>query len=75
MQPIAEHIPVKSFNCPGCDCGACLSDAVKAVSGMDGVLHVRVDRSRKSLVVRYDEAAVGVSEFRERIRQAKLDPL
>jgi copper chaperone CopZ len=75
MAPIAEHIPVASFSCPGCDCGACLSDAVEAVRRIDGVLHVRVDRTRKSLVVRYDEATVGSTEFRDRIRQAKLDPL
>jgi copper chaperone CopZ len=75
MPPTAEHIPVSSFNCPGCDCGSCLSDAVKAVSGLDGVLHVRVDRTRTSLVVRYDETTVGSAEFRKRIRKAKLDPL
>jgi cation transport ATPase len=66
---------VSSFNCAGCDCGACLSDAIRAVEGIDGVLHVRVDRTRTQLVVRYDPTTADAGEFLDQIRGAKLDPL
>ena len=75
MTPTVSHIPMSSFNCAGCDCGACLSDAVRAVEAIDGVLHVRVDRSRIRLVVRYDATMADADEFVDRIRTAKLDPL
>ncbi len=75
MTPTVSHIPVSSFNCAGCDCGSCLSDAVKAIQEVDGVLHVRVDRTRTSLVVRYDEGLADARQFVDRIRAAKLDPV
>lgn len=75
MTPTVSHIPVSSFNCVGCDCGSCLGDAVKAIQKVDGVHHVRVDRTRTSLVVRYDESLADAGEFLDRIRAAKLNPV
>lgn len=71
MTPTVSHIPVDSFSCVGCDCGSCASDAAAAIASMDGVLHVRVDRRRRSFVIRHDPA-VDATSLHERIEAAKI---
>ena len=75
MSPTVSHIPVSSFNCAGCDCGQCLGQAVSAIEQVEGVMHVRVDRTRTQLVIRYDASTADAATFLESIRAAKLNPL
>jgi copper chaperone CopZ len=73
--PATTHIPVASFNCVGCDCGACASDAAENLESIDGVVHVRLDRSRRAFVVRYQSGSVDEAMLVAAIRSAKLTDL
>lgn len=45
----------------------CVSAAITSVDLLDGVEHVRVDRFKKQVVVRFDEGAASEKEIRGRI--------
>lgn len=70
--PTTANIPVASFNCDGCDCGACGSAAADDLFELDGVVHVRLDRLRRAFVIRYDEGTVDEAHLVSVIRSAKL---
>ena len=72
MTPTTSHIQLRSFNCSGCDCGACANDVVTAVQGVEGVVHARLDRRRTGIVVRYDPELVDEATLRSRVGDSKL---
>ena len=70
--PTTANIPVRSFTCPGCDCGMCVSTALTSINLMPGVVHARADRFRKQFVVRYDESSVSVEDIEQRVTDAGI---
>ncbi len=70
--PTTANIPIRSFTCPGCDCGMCVSTALTSLNLMPGVVHARADRFRKRFVVRFEEDQVAVEEIEERITGAGI---
>jgi hypothetical protein len=67
-----SEVPVTSFSCEGCDCGACGTDAVRDLMATTGVVHVRLDRARRTFVVRHVAAAVDARAIERVIEFARL---
>jgi copper chaperone CopZ len=57
------RIGLVEFTCPGCDCGVCVSDSMREIAQINGVLHVRVDRRRTQIVVRHEHEDVSVNQL------------
>ncbi len=74
MTPTTSNIPVMSFNCGGCDCGRCGSDALSSIASLDGVVHVRANRRASTFTIRYDPDLVDESVLVDQIRSARLRP-
>ncbi len=74
MTPTVSHIPVRSFTCAGCDCSACMSDAVSSIERIAGVISVRVDRRLTAFVVRYDPAVATPSDLVGCVEASPLEP-
>lgn len=74
MTPTVSHIPVRSFTCAGCDCSACMSDAVASIESVDGVISVGVDRRLTAFVVRYDPSVTSTSDLVGCIEASRLEP-
>jgi copper chaperone CopZ len=71
---IAEtRIDLVSFTCDGCDCGGCVGDSMEAIHQIPGVDHVRTDRRRTQIVVRYNADEVSLAELREVVRQRGIE--
>ena len=74
MTPTTSNISVVSFNCGGCDCGRCGSEALSTIAVIDGVVHVRANRRTSTFTVRYDPDLVDETVLVDRIRSARLRP-
>jgi copper chaperone CopZ len=66
------RIPVVDLKCQGCNCGACVTDAIASIKAIDGVVYVGVDRLRSTFVVRYDGSAAEPEELRSAITDVGL---
>lgn len=73
MTPTVSHIPVRSFTCAGCDCSACMSDAVASIENVAGVISVRVDRRLTAFVVRYDASVTSTSDLVGCVEASRLE--
>jgi len=73
--PITEtRIGLIGLTCPGCDCGSCVTESIRDIAKIDGVIHVRVDRMKKQIVVRHDHEDVQSDQI-TRLVEAKGIPL
>ncbi|MBR3639798.1 MAG: cation-translocating P-type ATPase, partial [Clostridia bacterium] len=60
----------KKFTVTGMSCSACSAAVTKAVEGTDGVRSVAVSLLTNSMVVEYDETAVGDGEICDSVKRA-----
>lgn len=72
MNPTTSHISIRSFNCSGCDCGSCASEAVTTIQALPGVVHARLDRRNAGLVVRFDPELIDEAVLRSSICDCRL---
>jgi copper chaperone CopZ len=71
---IAEtRIDLTAFTCPGCDCGECVTGALRDIGKVPGVDHVRVDRRRTQIVVRHDPFDVLPEQLHDIVRERGLE--
>jgi copper chaperone CopZ len=71
---IAEtRIDLVSFTCDDCDCGACVTDSMRAIHQIPGVDHVRTDRRRTQIVVRHEADGVTPAELRQVFSSRGID--
>lgn len=68
------RIGLAALTCPGCDCGACVTESIQEIGRTHGVVHVRVDRRRTQLVVRHEHDAVSTNQI-SAILESKGVPL
>ncbi len=73
MSTQRQTIPVARLTCPGCDCGACVTEAVARIGALDGVVYVGIDRLRPGFVVRFSDDDVDLESIRGIIEGAQLD--
>jgi copper chaperone CopZ len=70
-QPGAQHeIQTTTLRVTGMSCGACVRHVTKAVDGLTGVVHVRVDLNRGELVVEHLPAHVDITALVTAVRDA-----
>ena len=71
---IAEtRIDLAALTCPGCDCGECVTGALRDIGEVAGVDHVRVDRRRTQIVVRHDPDDVEPSQLHVIVEERGLE--
>jgi hypothetical protein len=67
--PLTEtRLDLVAFTCPGCDCGECLTGALREMEAISGVEHVRIDRMRTQIVVRHDPDGVTPVHLRDIVK-------
>lgn len=68
-----ERIPVTRLTCPGCDCGACVTEAAAKIGTSIGVLYVGIDRRLPGFVVRFDDGLEDIDAIRSMITDARIE--
>ena len=68
-----ERIPVTHLTCIGCDCGACVTEAVAKIGACSGVLYVGIDRCLPGFVVRFDDDIEDLDTIRTMIADARIE--
>ncbi|MCL1599415.1 MAG: hypothetical protein M3094_09540 [Actinomycetia bacterium] len=68
-----ERIPVTRLTCVGCDCGACVTEAVAKIGMRSGVLYVGIDRFLPGFVVRFDDDLEDLDTIRSLIAEARIE--
>lgn len=68
-----ERIRVVSLTCSGCDCGACVTEALANIWSRAGVIYVGVDRLLPGFVVRFDACTGDLEAIRSVIAEAKIE--
>lgn len=72
--PLTEtRITLEGIVCIGCDCGVCISQAVKEIGLLPGVSHVRVDRLRSEMVIRHDSRDAVAEDFSKVMSAAGIE--
>lgn len=64
MSPTTTNVALSALTCPGCDCRMCLTEAVRCIESLEGVVHVRLDRRGQAFVVRHDPALADETSIR-----------
>ncbi len=68
-----ERIPVSRLTCIGCDCAACVTEAVAKIGACSGVLYVGIDRFLPGFVVRFDDDIEDLDTIRTMITDARIE--
>jgi len=68
-----ERIPVTCLTCPGCDCGACVTEAAAKIGSSAGVVYVGIDRLLPGFVVRFDDDLEDLDAIRSMIAAANIE--
>lgn len=62
-----------SINVPTVKCGSCVRTVTKALTSVDGVKEVVVDKREKTALVKYDASKVKISDLEAAIAQSGYD--
>ena len=73
MEIAETRIDLVALTCPGCDCGECVTGALRDIGDMSGVDHVRVDRRQIQIVVRHDPDNVQRSQLHDIVEERGLE--
>jgi copper chaperone CopZ len=73
MEITETRIDLAAFTCPGCDCGECVTGALRDIGEVSGVDHVRVDRRRTQIVVRHVPDDVSPGQLRDIVEERGLE--
>jgi copper chaperone CopZ len=73
MTTALERIPVTRLACPGCDCGACVTEATTKIKSCRGVVYVGIDRFTPAFLIRFDDDTVTPEAFRSAITASKIE--
>ena len=73
MEIAETRIDLAALTCPGCECGECVTGALRDIGEVSGVDHVRVDRRRTQIVVRHVPDDDLPSKFRNIVEERGLE--